>query len=100
MGIKQEVEMALDSNGGSEDGIQLALDPNLISLPLHGSTASPLGATANENSFDQQSPHQALEGKPDDIQEPGLLSKSSRGATLIDNPYESVSYTHLTLPTN
>lgn len=88
MGIKQEVEMALDSNGGSEDGIQLALDPNLISLPLHGSTASPLGATANENSFDQQSPPQALEGKPDDIQEPGLLSKSSRGATLIDNPYE------------
>ncbi|GCF00211.1 RNA polymerase II mediator complex subunit [Zygosaccharomyces mellis] len=66
-----------------EDGIQLALDPNLITLPLHGSVSSPLTNAPNSNV-------QASEnGNPDqiDVDAGPVNGNNDTGQSLINNPY-------------
>ncbi|GAV53568.1 hypothetical protein ZYGR_0AK00700 [Zygosaccharomyces rouxii] len=66
-----------------ENGIQLALDPNLIALPLHGSVSSPLTNAPNSNT------QTAENVNPDQMEvdsEPVQGNKDT-GQSLINNPY-------------
>lgn len=81
--------MTENSSGSSsnsnlmEDGIQLALDPNLITLPLHGSVSSPLTNVPNSNV------QTAENGNPDqiDVDAGPVNGNNDAGQSLINNPY-------------
>lgn len=72
-------------NKAIEEGIQLALDPNLISLPLNGSTATSQPATATANSTDADSLKHANVNPGDADPSKG---KPPNGKPLFKNPYE------------
>lgn len=69
-----------------ENGIQLALDPNLISLPLSSSAITPLPATAagttDEDKADAQKPTTAGSESQN-----ASVSRPSNGQSLFQNPY-------------
>ncbi|GAV48657.1 hypothetical protein ZYGR_0N00610 [Zygosaccharomyces rouxii] len=66
-----------------ENGIQLALDPNLITLPLHGSVSSPLTNAPNSNAQISEN------GNPDqmDVDSEPAQGNNNAGQSLINNPY-------------
>ncbi|CDF87224.1 related to Mediator of RNA polymerase II transcription subunit 17 [Zygosaccharomyces bailii ISA1307] len=66
-----------------EKGIQLALDPNLITLPLHSTSASPLTNTSNG---DSQAPDNPKKDQMDIDSDPPNV-KTTGGQSLVNNPY-------------
>lgn len=74
------------SNSDEQRGIQLALDPNLISLPLHSSTATPLTATAGSTA-DQEEADLEARAPNETTQDPRVV-KTIKDNKLISNPYE------------
>lgn len=72
-----------DQSNSVENGIQLALDPNLITLPLHGSATSPLTNAPNSNAQTSDN------GNPDqmDIDSEPINQNRDAGRSLVHNPY-------------
>lgn len=81
--------MQQDSENGNSvnDGIQLALDPNLISLPLSSSAITPLPATATAGAIDeerQDGQDSKAMGSENQVSQVG---NAINGQALFQNPY-------------
>lgn len=85
LGMSEGADDSREVNKAIEEGIQLALDPNLISLPLNGSTATSQPATATANSTDADSLKHANVNPGDADPSKG---KPPNGKPLFKNPYE------------
>lgn len=72
-----------DNSNLVEKGIQLALDPNLITLPLHGSVSTPLTNAPNSNAQTSEP------GNPNqmDVDSEPVQNNNAAGQSLINNPY-------------
>lgn len=77
-----------EANLAVEEGIQLALDPNLISLPHIGSATSPQPVATTTNSADADTSRPGSVKTGDNQPQDFLTDKLAHSQALFKNPYE------------